>query len=114
MIARGRSASAVVAIAVAGFVDLPQDTSLRTADLMVPPSGKNFGMRRYVNRAARFDTTIIPLSNTLFMVVQDGAGSAFTNELRWGRYRRAVGRATRKIEPVTMWPDPILHRSSAS
>ena len=30
---------------------------------------------------ARFDTTIIPLSTTLFVVVQDGGGSAFTNEL---------------------------------
>jgi hypothetical protein len=31
--------------------------------------------------SARFDTTIIPLSTTLFVVVQDGGGSAFTNEL---------------------------------
>ena len=31
--------------------------------------------------AARFDTTIIPLSTTQFVVVQDGGGSAFTNEL---------------------------------
>jgi len=30
---------------------------------------------------ARFDTTIIPLSMTQFVVVQDGGGSAFTNEL---------------------------------
>ena len=30
---------------------------------------------------ARFDTTIIPLSKTQFVVVQDGGGSAFTNEL---------------------------------
>jgi hypothetical protein len=30
---------------------------------------------------ARFDTTIIPLSTTRFVVVQDGGGSAFTNEL---------------------------------
>jgi hypothetical protein len=30
---------------------------------------------------ARFDTTIIPLSTTLFVVVQDGGGSEFTNEL---------------------------------
>jgi hypothetical protein len=29
----------------------------------------------------RFDTTIIPLSTTQFVVVQDGGGSAFTNEL---------------------------------
>jgi hypothetical protein len=30
---------------------------------------------------ARFDTTIIPLSTMRFIVVQDGGGSAFTNEL---------------------------------
>jgi hypothetical protein len=30
---------------------------------------------------ARFDTTIIPLSTTLFVVVQDGGGSAYTNEI---------------------------------
>ena len=30
---------------------------------------------------ARFDTTIVPLSTTQFVVVQDGGGSAFTNEL---------------------------------
>jgi hypothetical protein len=30
---------------------------------------------------ARFDTTIIPLSTTQLVVVQDGGGSAFTNEL---------------------------------
>jgi hypothetical protein len=32
---------------------------------------------------ARFDTTIIPLSTTQFVVVQDGGGSAFTNELAY-------------------------------
>jgi hypothetical protein len=32
---------------------------------------------------ARFDTTVIPLSTTLFVVVQDGGGSAFTNELAY-------------------------------
>jgi hypothetical protein len=31
--------------------------------------------------SARFDTTIIPLATTQFVVVQDGGGSAFTNEL---------------------------------
>jgi|HubBroStandDraft_6_1064221.scaffolds.fasta_scaffold29409_1 hypothetical protein len=31
--------------------------------------------------SARFDTTIIPLATTQFIVVQDGGGSAFTNEL---------------------------------
>ncbi len=31
--------------------------------------------------SARFDTTIIPLSTTQFVVVQDGGGGAFTNEL---------------------------------
>ncbi len=32
---------------------------------------------------ARFDTTIIPLAPTQFVVVQDGGGSAFTNELAY-------------------------------
>jgi hypothetical protein len=32
---------------------------------------------------ARFDTTIIPLSTTQFVVVQDGGGIAFTNELAY-------------------------------
>ena len=32
---------------------------------------------------ARFDTTIIPLSTTQFVVVQDGGGSEFTNELAY-------------------------------
>ncbi len=31
--------------------------------------------------SARFDTTIIPLSTTQFVVVRDGGGSAFTNQL---------------------------------
>jgi hypothetical protein len=31
--------------------------------------------------SARFDTTIIPLSTTLFVVVQDGGGSAFTDQI---------------------------------
>ena len=30
---------------------------------------------------ARFDTTIIPLTTTEFLVVQDGGGSGFTKEL---------------------------------
>jgi hypothetical protein len=32
---------------------------------------------------ARFDTTIIPLATTQFVVVQDGGGSAFTDELAY-------------------------------
>ncbi len=34
-----------------------------------------------VATGARFDTTIIPLSKTRFVVVQDGGGSAFTTQL---------------------------------
>jgi hypothetical protein len=30
---------------------------------------------------ARFDTTIVPLTTTLFVVVQDGGGSSFTNQI---------------------------------
>jgi len=44
---------------------------------------------------ARFDTTIIPLSPTRFIVVQDGGGSEFTNELA-----RTVAPAGGKIAPA--------------
>jgi hypothetical protein len=48
----------------------PADVSTKTiGGLPMLPSG------------ARFDTTIIPLSTTRFVVVQDGGGSAFTEQL---------------------------------
>ncbi len=34
-----------------------------------------------VATGARFDTTIVPLSKTRFVVVQDGGGAGFTAEL---------------------------------
>jgi hypothetical protein len=46
---------------------------------------------------ARFDTTIIPLSTTQFVVVQDGGGSAFTNELA-----RTVAAAGARVEAATL------------
>ena len=46
---------------------------------------------------ARFDTTIIPLSTTQFVVVQDGGGSAFTNELA-----RTVAAAGARIEAAAL------------
>ena len=46
---------------------------------------------------ARFDTTIIPLSTTQFVVVQDGGGSAFTNELA-----RTVAAAGAQVEAKTL------------
>jgi hypothetical protein len=44
-------------------------------------SKKTIGGLPMVATGARFDTTIIPLSKTRFVVVQDGGGSAFTNQL---------------------------------
>jgi hypothetical protein len=44
-------------------------------------SKKTVGGEPMLPGGARFDTTIIPLSTTQFVVVQDGGGSAFTNEL---------------------------------
>jgi hypothetical protein len=46
---------------------------------------------------ARFDTTIIPLSTTQFVVVQDGGGSAFTNELA-----RTVAAAGARVEAAAL------------
>jgi hypothetical protein len=46
---------------------------------------------------ARFDTTIIPLSPTQFVVVQDGGGSAFTNELA-----RTVAAAGARVEAAAL------------
>ena len=47
--------------------------------------------------SARFDTTIIPLSTTQFVVVQDGGGSAFTNELA-----RTVAAAGAHVEAAVL------------
>jgi hypothetical protein len=44
-------------------------------------SQKTIGGLPMLPSSARFDTAIIPLSTTLFVVVQDGGGSAFTNQL---------------------------------
>jgi hypothetical protein len=46
---------------------------------------------------ARFDTTIIPLSTTRFVVIQDGGGSAFTNELAY-----TVAAAGARVEAKTL------------
>ena len=46
---------------------------------------------------ARFDTTVIPLSPTQFVVVQDGGGSAFTNELA-----RTVAAAGAHVDAKTL------------
>jgi hypothetical protein len=46
---------------------------------------------------ARFDTTIIPLSTTQFVVVQDGGGSEFTNQLA-----RTVAVAGARVEAAAL------------
>jgi hypothetical protein len=48
-----------------------------TADV----SKKTMGGLPMLHSGRRFATTIIPLSTTRFVVVTDGGGSAFTNEL---------------------------------
>jgi hypothetical protein len=46
---------------------------------------------------ARFNTTIVPLSTTQFVVAQDGGGSAFTNELV-----RTVAAAGARVEAAAL------------
>jgi hypothetical protein len=46
---------------------------------------------------ARFDTTIIPLSTTLFLVIKDGGGSAYTPQLA-----KAVASAGARVDPVAL------------
>jgi hypothetical protein len=47
----------------------------------IDPSKKTIGGLPMVATGGRFDTTIIPLSKTRFVVVQDGGGAGFTAEL---------------------------------
>jgi hypothetical protein len=49
----------------------------KAADL----SNKTIGELSMVGTGARFDTTIIPLTKTRFIVVQDGGGAGFTTQL---------------------------------
>jgi hypothetical protein len=46
---------------------------------------------------ARFDTTIIPLATTQFVVVQDGGGSEFTNQLA-----RTIAAAGARVEAAAL------------
>jgi hypothetical protein len=46
---------------------------------------------------ARFDTTIIPLSTTLFLVVKDGGGSGFTTQLA-----KTVAPAGARVTPAAL------------
>jgi sarcosine oxidase gamma subunit len=46
---------------------------------------------------ARFDTTIIPLSPTLFLVIKDGGGSAFTTQLA-----KTVASAAAHVSPAAL------------
>jgi hypothetical protein len=68
------------------MVAYPEDVSKTTiGGLPMLPSG------------ARFDTTIIPLSTTQFVVVQDGGGSEFTNQLT-----RTVAAAGARVEAAAL------------
>jgi hypothetical protein len=64
----------------------PADVSTKTiGGLPMLPSG------------ARFDATIIPLSTTLFLVVKDGGGSAYTPQLA-----ETVAPAGARIDPAAL------------
>jgi hypothetical protein len=52
-----------------GATTIANTSKTTMSGLFMLPSGK------------RFDTTIIPLSTTRFLVVSDGGGSSFTNQL---------------------------------
>jgi hypothetical protein len=52
-----------------------------TAPAPADVSKTTIGGQPMLPSGARFDTTIIPLSTTQFVVVQDGGGSEFTNQL---------------------------------
>jgi hypothetical protein len=58
-----------------------RDDGGNTATTAADISNKTIGGLPMLPSDARFDTTIIPLSPTRFIVVQDGGGSEFTNEL---------------------------------
>ena len=53
------------------------DGGAKAADM----SKKTIGGLPMFASGARFDTTVIPLTQKRFIVVQDGGGSAFTNQL---------------------------------
>jgi hypothetical protein len=67
--------------------------SPRPADV----SKKTIGGLLMLPSSARFDTTIIPLSTTLFLVVKDGGGSTFTRDLA-----KTVAPAGARINPAAL------------
>lgn len=74
----------------------PADVSRKTiGGLPMLPSGR------------RFDTSIIPLGTTRFLVISDGGGSAFTQELA-----RTVSPMGAKIDPSTQ--SSALHALAAA
>jgi hypothetical protein len=72
-----------------------RDDGGSTATTAADVSNKTIGGLPMLPSDARFDTTIIPLSPTRFIVVQDGGGSEFTNELA-----RTVAPAAATIDPA--------------
>jgi hypothetical protein len=74
-----------------------RDDGGNTATAAADVSNKTIGGLPMLPSDARFDTTIIPLSPTRFIVVQDGGGSAFTNELA-----RTVAPAGATIAPAAL------------
>ena len=65
------------------MVAYPEGTDGNAAPAPADVSKTTIGGQPMLPSGARFDTTIIPLSTTQFVVVQDGGGSEFTNELAY-------------------------------
>ena len=74
-----------------------RDDGGNTATTAADISNKTIGGLPMLPSDARFDTTIIPLSTTRFVVVQDGGGSEFTNELAY-----TVAAAAARVEAKTL------------
>jgi hypothetical protein len=79
------------------MVAYPEGTDGSGAPAPADVSQTTVGGEPMLPSGARFDTTIIPLSMTLFVVVQDGGGSAFTNELA-----RTVAAAGARVEAAAL------------
>jgi hypothetical protein len=81
------------------MVTSPEDTSLVGQGAIKPAdvSKATIGGQPMLPAGARFDTTIIPLSTTRFIVIQDGGGSTFTVQLA-----QTVAAAGASVDPSAL------------
>jgi hypothetical protein len=79
------------------MVAYPEGTDGNGAPAPADVSKTTIGGEPMLPSGARFDTTIIPLSTTQFVVVQDGGGSEFTNQLA-----RTVAAAGARVEAAAL------------